>query len=174
MNDARRDAEDVRPKTSVSVSRRIDVAPHVIFQVLTDPHQHVLLDGSGIVRAAATDMVVTGVGDVFTMKMHYPELGAHEMNNHIVEYERDRRISWEPEAGNGHPNAGTANARWGQRWIYELEPAAPDATLVTETYDCSQVPELEQARMNGGTTWIDAMTTSLQRLSDLCIRCPLS
>ena len=39
------------------------------------------------------------------MKMYFTELGEYEMNNHVVEYEPDRRIGWEPEAGRGHPNA---------------------------------------------------------------------
>jgi hypothetical protein len=53
----------------------------------------------GVVAGAA----ITGVGDVFVMKMYFTELGEYEMNNHVVEYEPDRRIGWEPEAGRGHP-----------------------------------------------------------------------
>ncbi len=33
------------------------------------------------------------------MKMYFTELGEYEMNNHVVEYEPDRRIGSEPEAG---------------------------------------------------------------------------
>lgn len=47
------------------------------------------------------------MGDVFVMKMYFTELGEYEMNNHVVEYEPDRRIGWEPEAGRGHPNAAS-------------------------------------------------------------------
>ena len=39
------------------------------------------------------------------MKMYFSGLGDYEMNNHVVEYELDRRIGWEPEAGRGHPGA---------------------------------------------------------------------
>ena len=66
----------------------------------------------------------------------------------VVEYEQDRRIGWEPEAGHGHPNSAPDSpepARWGQRWSYQLTPDGPDATIVTEIYDCSQVPEEERA-----------------------------
>lgn len=171
MNDQTFVDGEARWPTSVSVSRRIDVVPAVVFRVLTDPREHVSLDGSGMVRGPATDdAVLAGVGDIFVMKMHYPELGDYEMINHVVEYEPDRRITWEPEAGHGHPNAGSAKARWGQRWTYDLRPAGPDATIVTETYDCSRVAEPERTRMNGGTTWTEAMTKSLQRLDDLCRR----
>ena len=45
--------------------------------------------------------MVCGVGDVFVMKMYFDELGEYHMINHVVEYEPDRRIGWEPEAGVG-------------------------------------------------------------------------
>lgn len=65
--------------------------------------------------------------------MHLSGLGDFEMNNHVVEYQLHRRIGWEPHAGKGHPRAGRF---WGQRWSFELTPAGPDATIVTEIYDC--------------------------------------
>jgi RNA polymerase sigma-70 factor, ECF subfamily len=39
---------------------------------------------------------------------------------------------------------------------------------VTETYDCSQAPQPEQAAMNGGRIWIKSMAETLQRLDALC------
>jgi uncharacterized protein YndB with AHSA1/START domain len=106
MNDQTFVDGEARWPTSVSVSRRIDVAPAVVFRVLTDPREHVALDGSGRVRGPATDdAVLAAIGDLFVMKMHYPELGDYEMINHVVEYEPDRRISWEPEAGHGRADA---------------------------------------------------------------------
>jgi uncharacterized protein YndB with AHSA1/START domain len=82
----------------VAVSRRIAAPAHDIFQILADPVRHPEFDGSQALRGARTTAVISGVGDVFVMKMHYPHLGDYEMNNHVVEYEPDRRISWEPEA----------------------------------------------------------------------------
>lgn len=94
------------------------------------------------------------------MKMHYPPHGDYEMNNHVVEYEVNRRIGWRPEAGRGHPDTApgsTAQTRWGHRWTYQLTPDGPDATIVTETYDCSQAPEDKQASMDG-RIWVKSMT----------------
>jgi hypothetical protein len=102
------------------------------------------------------------------MKMYYSEHGDYEMNNHVVEYERDRRIGWEPEAGRGHPDASAPDARWGQRWIFDLAPDGPDATIVTEIYDCSRVPEDECVAMDGGRIWIESMSKTLERLDELC------
>src|SRR4029078_5786876 len=103
----------------------------VIFAVLTDPQAHVELDGSGMVRAT-TAQPITGVGDVFTMAMHFSALGDYAMDNHVVEFDLDRRVAWEPAPGQGHPEAGSGS-RWGHRWRFDLVPDGPDATVVTET-----------------------------------------
>jgi hypothetical protein len=151
----------------VAVSRRIGASAHYIFQILTDPVRHLEFDGSGMLRGAVTTAPISGVGDVFVMKMYFSELGDYEMNNHVVEYEPDRRVGWEPEAGRGHPFAG-AGDRWGHRWSYELTPDGPDGTIVTELYDCSRAPEEERTGMENGAVWIEAMTDSLERLDKLC------
>jgi hypothetical protein len=157
----------------VTVSRRIAAPASTIFGVLTDPVRHLDLDGSGMLRGAVTTAPVSGVGDVFVMKMYFAALGDYEMNNHVVEYEPDRRIGWEPAAGRGHPGAGLdADDRWGQRWAYELTPDGPDATLVTEIYDCSRVPAAERAGMDNGRTWIESMAQTLERLDRICTGSP--
>jgi len=105
------------------------------------------------------------------MRMYYSEHGNYEMNNHVVEFEQDRRIGWEPEAGRGHPDTApdsTAAARWGHRWSFELTPDGPDATIVTETYDCSRAPEEERADMDNGRVWIESMAGTLERLDRAC------
>ena len=87
--------------------------------MVRNPARHPEFDGSQSVRGAGSTAVISGVGDVFVMKMHFSHLGDYEMNNHVVEYEQDQRISWEPEAGRGHPRAGRS---LGQRWSYQLAP----------------------------------------------------
>ena len=157
----------------VVVSRRISAPAHEIFQILAHPARHLELDGSESLRGAGSTAMISGVGDVFVMRMYYPHLGDYEMNNHVVEYEPDRRIGWEPAAGRGHPNADPDNpegARWGQRWSYQLTPDGPEATVVSEIYDCSRAPEAERAGMRNGKVWIEAMTRTLERLDALCTR----
>ena len=148
----------------VAVSRRICAPAHDIFQVLANPLRHPELDGSESLRGAGSAAVISGVGDVFVMKMYFAHIGDYEMNNHVVEYEQDRRIGWEPEAGRGHPNAAPGSpepARWGHRWSYQLTPDGPDATIVTEIYDCSRAPEEERAGMDNGNVWAEAMPERL-------------
>jgi hypothetical protein len=53
----------------VAVSRRISAPAGDVFQILTDPTGHVAMDGSGMVRGAVSEYVVSGVGDVFVMKL---------------------------------------------------------------------------------------------------------
>jgi len=163
-------SEECKP---VAVSRRITAPARDIFQLLADPGRHPDLDGSGMLRGAVSRAVVTGVGDVFVMKMHYSELGDYEMNKHVVEYELNRRIGWEPEAGRGHPDTdaeSSGEARRGHRWIFELTPDGPDATIVTEIYDCSRTPEDERASIGNGNIWVESMTKTLERLDGLCAR----
>jgi hypothetical protein len=89
------------------------------------------------------------------------------MDNQVVEYEQDRRIGWEPEPGRGYPREGRS---WGQRWSYQLTPNGPDATVVTEIYDCSRAPEGQRAGMDNGKVWIESMAKTLERLDALCTR----
>jgi hypothetical protein len=122
-----------------------------------------------MLRGAVTTAPVTAVGDVFVMRMYFAALGDYEMNNHVVEYERDRRIGWEPASGLGHPETRPdSDNRWGQRWSYELIPDGPDATVVTEIYDCSRVPAEQRAGMNDGRVWMDSMAETLERLDRAC------
>jgi len=123
-----------------------------------------------MLRGAVTTGMISGVGDVFVMKMYYSQHGDYEMNNHIVEFEPDRRIGWEPEAGRGHPDLvdNPDHARWGHRWSFQLTPDGPDSTIVTEIYDCSRAPADERAGMDNGRVWIDSMARTLERLDTLC------
>jgi hypothetical protein len=150
--------------TPVAVSRRIGASASDIFAILTDPVRHLDLDGSEMLRGAVTTARISGVGDVFVMRMYFAALGEYEMNNHVVEYEPDRRIGWEPEAGRGHSGEG---GRWGHRWSYQLTPVGHGETVVTEIYDCSRAPEDARRGMEDGKVWIECMSETLERLDKL-------
>jgi hypothetical protein len=53
------------------------------------------------------------------------------------------------------------------RWGYELVPDGPDATTVTETFDCSRSPDDLRDAVREGEGWRDAMTASLVKLEQL-------
>lgn len=153
----------------VKVTRKIAAEPGVIFAVLADPSRHQDFDGTGMLRTAASDGVITRVGDEFTLNMFFePRGGDYQVVNRIVEFEPDRRIGWEPlrqDAGTGEVPAGQAV---GHRWSYELVSEAPGETSVTEIYDCENVDPDLRTMLRGGKVWEDGMTKSLERLDTLC------
>lgn len=74
----------------VAVSRRIEADAATIFEILADPSRHTELDGSEMLRGALTEDVVSGVGDVFVLKMYFVPLGGdYEMANHVVEFDQE-------------------------------------------------------------------------------------
>jgi hypothetical protein len=149
--------DDCKP---LSVSRRIEAPAATIFEVLADPGRHPEFDGSGMLRPGADNRVIVGVGDVFVTKMYFTAMGDYEMHNRIVVFEADRSIGWEP----GNPEL----ARNGSRWRYDLAPDGSDATLVTETYDCTDSPGSVREAVDNGKAWLAAMTDTLERLDRLC------
>ncbi|MFF3831890.1 hypothetical protein ACFYXX_14095 [Streptomyces sp. NPDC002458] len=153
----------------VVVSRCIKAPAEDIFRILADPGRHPDLDGSGMLRGGVCDAVVSGVGDVFVMRMHYERYGDYEMNNHVFEYEPDRRIGWEPRPGRGHPDATEQEAAWGHRWIFDLLADGAGATVVTEIFDGSRMPEDKRAEVDSGRAWWQTqMVSTLVRLAELC------
>jgi hypothetical protein len=149
---------------TVEVSRRIQAPAAEVFQILANPEMHLPLDGSAMLRGAAGKQEIGGIGDIFVMNMHFHALGDYQMNNHIVEFELNKRIGWEPAAGVGHPQIG---ARVGHRWSFLLTPDGPDATVVTEIYDCSRAPADFRQQMDNGSMWIKSMEETLKRLEQM-------
>jgi uncharacterized protein YndB with AHSA1/START domain len=143
----------------VSVSRRIETPAADIFKLLADPDRHPEFDGSGMLRPGASSSPVVGVGDVFVTKMYVESMGDYEMHNRIVVYEAGRSIGWEP--GNAEL------ARNGSRWRFDLTPDGAKATVVTETYDCTDSPESVREAVGNGNVWLAAMTKTLERLDQL-------
>jgi hypothetical protein len=152
----------------VRVSREIAVPAETLFGILARPASHPLIDGSGMLREGS-DGVISSVGDVFTMRMHNDEMGDYEMSNHVVEYELNRRIGWEPvlKAASRPEDQADVGERSEYRWRFELTPLGSRSTLVTETYDCSQAPEWLRNAVKGGTRWIASMTETLEKLEAL-------
>ena len=146
----------------VSVSRRIEAPAADIFGCLTDPDRHPEFDGSEMLRPGARNEVIAGIGDVFVTKMYFAAMGDYEMHNHIVVFEADRCIAWEP----GNPEL----ARNGSRWRFDLTPDGPNATVVTETYDCTDSPKSVREAVDNGNAWLAGMTKTLERLDQLCTR----
>ncbi len=103
---------------SVSTSRVIPASAQAIFEVLADPAQHSVIDGSGTVRGTREVPERLSLGATFGMSVKrgvkYP------ITNTVIEFDEGRRIAW--RHFHGHI------------WRYELEPLQ-HGTKVTETFD---------------------------------------
>ncbi|GAA2394561.1 hypothetical protein Cme02nite_54470 [Catellatospora methionotrophica] len=134
----------------ISQSRVVSASAEEIFELLTDPAQHPLIDGSGSVLAARGTPRRLALGMKFGMDMR---MGAgYRILNTVVEFEQGRLIAW--RHFNGH------------RWRWRLDPHADGTTLVTEEFDWStaRVPLLISL------SWFPrrnrrAITRSLDRLA---------
>src|SRR5579863_3742126 len=125
---------------TTEVSRRIEAPVERIFAILANPQRHTDLDGSDMLRGAVSNEVITGVGDVFSMNMFLEEVGDYVMMNYVVEFEPNRRIGWEPAPGDAAASDDgiyPIGVPAGHRWSFQLIPDGPDATIVTEIFDCT-------------------------------------
>ena len=105
----------------VSVERTIAAPADKIFEVLADPKQHPVIDGSGTVKSAHGNPGRLALGSKFGMGMR---MGMPYMvRNKVVEFDEGKRIGW------CHPARAV--------WRYELFPAG-SGTRVVETFDWSQ------------------------------------
>ena len=94
----------------VTATREIAAGAGRIFALIADPAEQPRWDGNDNLAEAAAGQRVRAVGDVFTMTITLGE--ARE--NHVVEFEAERRIAWRPaEPGREPP---------GHLWVWELEP----------------------------------------------------
>jgi uncharacterized protein YndB with AHSA1/START domain len=154
---------------SISVSRDIPAPAGRIFSVLARPAVHPDVDGTGMLRTVLEDVVISKVGDVFAVNMFNDEMGDYVMENHVVEFEPERRIAWEPvmrsvdkpefQSGVGEP----AHYQWG----WQLEPLDAGRTRVTEFFDCSRSPDWLQTAVKGGERWRPGIEASLENLERL-------
>ncbi len=149
----------------VSVSRRIEVPAERLFALLADPATHPLIDGSGMVREPVAAVTLSGTGDTFRMNMHHDEWGDYQMHNEVVEYQAGQLLVWQPARVevSGPEQQEVIRSAW-YRWGFEFAPDGPDATIVTETFDCSRSPEQLRDAVREGEGWRDAMTASLAKL----------
>jgi hypothetical protein len=91
------------------------------------------------------------------------------MANHVVEFEQDRRIVWEPvvyshESPDYQSVVGVPGLH---EWGWQLEPLNDDKTRVTEFFEGSRLPEDLRRFISDGEFWRLAMVNSLVNLEEL-------
>lgn len=111
----------------VSVEKIIAAPPEAIFALVSDPHRHHELDGSGSVIDVKSADVPLALGVKFSMKMHRGF--SYSTISTVTEYEKDRRIAWR-----SFPPSPFSFLLGGRTWRYELDPVE-GGTRVRETWD---------------------------------------
>ncbi|MEA5453991.1 SRPBCC family protein [Sinomonas sp. JGH33] len=143
--------QDARVATA---SREINAPAAAIFELIADPSRQPEWDGNNNLSEAAPGQRVRSAGDVFMMRITRGAL----RENHVVEFEEGRRIAWLPsEPGKPTP---------GHLWRWELEPLDERRTLVTHTYDWTNLTDparFERARQ----TTSERLRASIDRLAAL-------
>ena len=141
--------------TQISHSIVVEADAATVFDVLADPSQHSLFDGSESVKGRMGGPPRLYLGAQFSMRMRW---GApYVIKNTVVEYDEDRRIAWRHFARH--------------IWRYELVPhqdAPASRTEVIETFDWGPAPlGLLYSRTGLVRRNDDAIRTTLQRLKVL-------
>jgi uncharacterized protein YndB with AHSA1/START domain len=154
---------------SIIETRDIEAPAARIFSIVSDPAHHPAIDGTGMLRSADDNQIMSRVGDVFFMSMTHWDLGDYVMENHVVEFEQDRRIAWEPVA------QVNKDARWDRmpsnreprEWGWRLEPLSEERTRVTAFFEGSRLSDGLRKFVEDGEFWRPAMVTSLENLERL-------
>lgn len=112
---------------TVSSSILVEADAATVFDVLADPAQHPLFDGSDSVKGQLSGPPRLYLGATFSMRMRWA--APYIIKNTVVEYDEDRRIAWRHFARHV--------------WRYELAPVSGSrtpCTSVRETFDWGPAP----------------------------------
>jgi uncharacterized protein YndB with AHSA1/START domain len=136
----------------VSAAREIEASADCIFELIADPAQQPSWDGNDNLREAAPGQRVRAVGDIFVMRLTRGGV----RDNRVVDFVEGRRIAWRPAVQGKSPP--------GHLWAWELEPLSPSRTLVTHTYDWTELTDRSRFSRAKATT-ADKLQASLDRLA---------
>ena len=147
----------------VRVERVIPADAATIFDVLADPTQHPLIDGSGSVRQTRGDPPERlALGSTFGMRMR---IGLpYSIRNEVIEFEEGRRIAWQTR-----PPSPWGWTGGGRIWRYELEPV-DGATRVRESWDISQEAGIKSLARKGAQHTATNMEKTLERIEEICTK----
>ena len=95
-----------------------------IFDLLANPVNHQLFDGSGTIQRSISgpERLFLGAKFGMAMKIKVP----YRIKNTVVAFEENKKITW------------CHFMKW--TWCYELNDLGNDQTVVTESFDASDIP----------------------------------
>ena len=106
----------------------INAPAQVIFDLLANPASHQRFDGSGTIKGSISgpDRLFLGAQFGMAMKIKVP----YRIKNTVVAFEENKKITW------------CHLMKW--TWSYELNAISPTQTVVTESFDASNIPAFAQ------------------------------
>jgi uncharacterized protein YndB with AHSA1/START domain len=133
----------------------VNAPAQVIFELLANPAAHQRFDGSGTVKKAISgpERLYLGARFGMAMKIKVP----YRIKNTVVAFEENKKITW------------CHLMKW--RWSYELEVVTANQTVVTESFDASEIPSFAKwwlkktGAMDHNPRW---MAKSLVKLKTIC------
>jgi uncharacterized protein YndB with AHSA1/START domain len=148
----------------ISTTRRIAAPARTIFDLITDPHGHVRIDGSGMLVAADAAARLERVGDAFEMEMDREPLGdiplgRYRVRNVVTRIVPDRELEWSV--------AGVGRNPIGHVYGYLLSPVDDDRTDVTSYCDWSATSDRWKARVSWPVVPLSMLERSLSNLDRL-------
>jgi uncharacterized protein YndB with AHSA1/START domain len=136
----------------VTTRREVAADAAVIWELIVEPAEQPRWDGNDNLGSAAAGQRIGAVGDVFAMTL----VSGMVRHNHVVEFAERRLVAWRPSEPDRDPP--------GHLWRWQLEPLGAGRTLVTHTYDWTQLTDetrYEKAR----STTAERLAASLERLA---------
>ena len=148
----------------ISATRRIAAPASTIFELITDPHGHVRIDGSGMLVASDRTERLERVGDAFEMDMDREPLGdiplgRYRVSNVVTRIEPDRRLEWSV--------GGVGRTPIGHVYGYLLSPVDDRTTDVTSYCDWSAAQERWKTRVSWPVVPLSMLERSLANLDRL-------
>jgi uncharacterized protein YndB with AHSA1/START domain len=140
----------------VSAALVIEAPAAEIFELIADPQKQPTWDGNDNLAQAAPGQRVHAVGDVFTTTLTMGQ----DRENHVVAFEEGRRIAWRPAEVGSEP--------LGHLWRWELAAREDGSTLVTHTYDWTDLTD-EKRLVRARATTADKLIASLERLAGVVL-----
>jgi hypothetical protein len=149
----------------IAATRRVPASAVRLFGLVTDPHTHVAIDGSGMLTAAPGAEPVRAVGDAFTMEMDREPLGDLPMGrytvvNRVTRIEADRLVEWSV-GSTDHPKP------LGHVYGWSLEPVDQTTTDVTNYCDWSGLNPKLRHLITFPVVPLEMLERSVERLAEL-------
>lgn len=153
----------------ISTTRRIAAPARTIFELITDPRGHVLIDGSGMLVAADGTTRLDSVGDAFEMDMDREPLGdlplgRYRVRNVVTRIVADRELEWSV--------GGVGRTPIGHVYGYQLRAVDEGTTDVTSYCDWSRVSEKWRARVSWPVVPLMMLEKSLEKLDRILTNGP--